>query len=111
MKISVLIFATATALLQTNIAKADEAFLSQVASGFSSAAALSSPSTIAVPVVIGASPVSSPGTNLLKQNIFQVTQRGTNNSSIGTQVGAGNLSLVSQQGIGNKVIINQRNTR
>jgi hypothetical protein len=108
MKPTALIFVAAI-LLQTNITRADEAFLSQIGSGFSSAQALSSPTTIAVPVAITADLAAMSGANLTKPNIFQVVQRGTNNSAVGTQNGGGNLSIVSQEGSGNKVVISQRN--
>jgi hypothetical protein len=111
MKSRVSIFAGAAILLQTNVIKADEAFLSQVESRFSSSQPLQSPSAIAVPVSISADLDAAEGANLTKQNIFQVAQHGTDSSSIGAQIGGGNLSIISQQGAGNKVIISQRNAR
>jgi hypothetical protein len=109
MKTTVLAFAATAIVLQINAIKADEAFLPQVGSGFSSEPALPSPATIAVPVAITADLAAASGANLTKQNIFQLVQHGTNNSAVGTQTGGGNLSIVSQQGSGNKVVISQRN--
>ena len=111
MKPIALIFATTAALLQTNILRADEAFLSQASSSFSSAQMPPSPSAIAVPLTLNAALDAVPVGTLAKQNIFEAAQHGTNNSSLGFQIGGGNLSIINQQGSGNKVVISQRNAR
>jgi len=95
---------------------AGEAFIVQIASktaaaeqvAVTSARAIGSAATTAVPVRLNvanalSAPAANPGTNA-----SVVMQAGINNAAAVTQTGSGNASAVVQHGSGNQAVVTQR---